>query len=280
MHPRAVITWMGVLFCLSLAGMAEAAIVVTADYGTGSLGLGGLNKTYAGSADFDLSLSINVDWPPGGGSVTASSYYDSTGGFFETSASTAAERVAPRRAQAGAFWEFTVVDAATTFEMYTTTESGAYSVTLMDLGVNALVATDAAGGGYGGNDQRGTLLLGHTYRLTENTQTAGLTSDENARIDFTVGTSAVFNPRPEIRIQAPLDKATGLFSYTRLATPETTGFAYAYEWSTTLKDDWLEFTPAVDPPASDHGSPLELITVQVPAALLQNPTLFVRVKAQ
>ncbi|MEI6607317.1 MAG: hypothetical protein WCP35_18550, partial [Verrucomicrobiota bacterium] len=80
-------------------------------------------------------------------------------------------------------------------------------------------------------------------------------------------------------ISQPLDKSSGLFKYTRHATPATSGLTYSYEWSATLNGDWQAFTPAVAP-TSNSATPVEEITVEVPAALLANPKLFLRVKAQ
>jgi hypothetical protein len=73
----------------------------------------------------------------------------------------------------------------------------------------------------------------------------------------------------------PFDPATGLFTYTR-RTASLTGLSYTYEYSTSLSDPWQSFTPAVAP-VSDSGSPVEQITVTVPAALLAEPRLFIRV---
>jgi autotransporter-associated beta strand protein len=70
-----------------------------------------------------------------------------------------------------------------------------------------------------------------------------------------------------------LDKTTGLFTYTR-RVPSITGMHYVYQYSTTL-ESWTAFTP--DGTATDSGSPVESITVDVPNALLSNGKLFVRV---
>jgi hypothetical protein len=80
-------------------------------------------------------------------------------------------------------------------------------------------------------------------------------------------------------ITQQLDKGTGIFKYTRRATPETTGLIYTYEWSTSLTGVWNEFTPVTNPPASDNATPIETITIEVPAAQLTAPALFVRVRA-
>jgi autotransporter-associated beta strand protein len=77
-------------------------------------------------------------------------------------------------------------------------------------------------------------------------------------------------------ISSPLNKATGLFKYTR-RKQSLTGLAYTYESSTTLAGAWPSFTP--DSTTSNSGDPVEEITVDVPNALLANPALFIRVKA-
>ena len=77
-------------------------------------------------------------------------------------------------------------------------------------------------------------------------------------------------------ITSQLNKATGLFSYTR-RKPSLTGLVYTYEYSTTLAG-WTDFTP--DSTSSNSGDPVEIITVDVPNALLGNTNLFVRVIAK
>jgi hypothetical protein len=73
----------------------------------------------------------------------------------------------------------------------------------------------------------------------------------------------------------PLNKATGTFTYTR-RKQSLTGLTYSYESSTNLAA-WPSFTPAV-PDVSNNGDPVETITVTVPASLLAEPKLFLRVK--
>lgn len=73
----------------------------------------------------------------------------------------------------------------------------------------------------------------------------------------------------------PFNPATGLFTYTR-REDTLTGLTYTYQYSTSLSAAWTTFTPAV-PPVSDNGNPVEAITVTVPAALLTEPKLFIRV---
>lgn len=76
-------------------------------------------------------------------------------------------------------------------------------------------------------------------------------------------------------ITQQLSKSTGTFKYTR-RQPGLTGLSYMYESSTTL-NGWSPLTPVTE--TTNSGSPVEEITVTVPAALLANPKVFVRVKA-
>lgn len=73
----------------------------------------------------------------------------------------------------------------------------------------------------------------------------------------------------------PFDPATGLFTYTR-RKPLLSGLTYTYQYHTSLSGAWTNFTPAVAP-VSNNGDPVEAITVTVPAALLTEPKLFIRV---
>jgi len=77
-------------------------------------------------------------------------------------------------------------------------------------------------------------------------------------------------------VTSQLNKTTGLFSYSR-RKPSLTGLVYTYEYSTTL-GGWTSFTP--DSTTSNSGDPVEIITVDVPNALLANPAIFVRVVAK
>lgn len=78
-------------------------------------------------------------------------------------------------------------------------------------------------------------------------------------------------------ISQPLDKATGTFKYTRRATPESSGVSYSYESSTTLSGTWPSLVPTSE--VSNNATPVEEVTVTVPAALLAEPKLFLRVNA-
>ena len=78
-------------------------------------------------------------------------------------------------------------------------------------------------------------------------------------------------------ISQPLDQATGQFKFTRRATPATTNVTYSFEYSTTLTGTWPTFIPLSQ--TSNNGTPVEEITVTIPTALLSEPKLFLRVKA-
>ena len=73
----------------------------------------------------------------------------------------------------------------------------------------------------------------------------------------------------------PFNPATGPFTYTR-RKDALTGLSYTYQYHTSLTGAWTDFTPAV-PPVSNNGDPVEEITVTVPASLLSQPKLFIRV---
>ncbi len=77
-------------------------------------------------------------------------------------------------------------------------------------------------------------------------------------------------------VTAP-NKTAGTFTYSR-RKQSLSGLDYTYESSTTLTGTWPAFTPPVAD-ASNNGDPVEVITVTIPAALLAEPKLFLRVKA-
>ncbi|NQX02368.1 hypothetical protein HQ447_17050, partial [bacterium] len=78
-------------------------------------------------------------------------------------------------------------------------------------------------------------------------------------------------------ITSQVDVTTGLFSYSR-RLPALTTLVYTYEYSTTLIGAWTPFNP--ESTSSNSGSPVEIVTVNLPDALLSNSKLFVRVVAQ
>jgi autotransporter-associated beta strand protein len=75
-------------------------------------------------------------------------------------------------------------------------------------------------------------------------------------------------------VTAP-NKTAGTFTYTR-RKPSLTGLTYTYKSSTTLAG-WSAFTQVSE--SSNSGDPVETITVTIPAALLTEPKLFLRVEA-
>ena len=100
----------------------------------------------------------------------------------------------------------------------------------------------------------------------------GLTNFEEYAFGLAPNSGASVNP-----ISQPLSKTTGIFKYTRRATPASTGVTYTFESSTTLNGAWTPFTP--DSATSDSNTPVEEITVDVPDSLLSEPAIFIRVKA-
>jgi hypothetical protein len=73
------------------------------------------------------------------------------------------------------------------------------------------------------------------------------------------------------------DRSSGTFRYTR-RKPSLSELTYTYKASFNLSG-WSAFTPTV-PDVSDNGTPVETITVTIPAALLAEDTLFLRVEAR
>ena len=101
----------------------------------------------------------------------------------------------------------------------------------------------------------------------------GLTNFEEYAFGLNPTTGSSVNP-----ITSQLDKSSGLFTYSRRNPALITGVTYSYEYSTTLSGAWNPIVGATE--SSNSGSPTELITVDVPDALLTaNAKLFVRVKA-
>lgn len=94
------------------------------------------------------------------------------------------------------------------------------------------------------------------------------------RSEYAFGQSPIAAGGSEIT--SPLDKTSGLFSYTR-RRPSLSGLTYTHQWSTSPTGTWTAFTPATA--TSDGGNPVEVMTIRVPAAILTaNPgRLFVRV---
>ena len=100
----------------------------------------------------------------------------------------------------------------------------------------------------------------------------GMTNQQEYAFGLDPSSGSSANP-----IKEPLDKTTGRFTYSR-RKPALTRLPYIYQYSTTLSGTWNPFIPVGI--TSDNGDPVEMLTVEVPAALLANPLLFVRVKAE
>jgi hypothetical protein len=80
-------------------------------------------------------------------------------------------------------------------------------------------------------------------------------------------------------IKVPFDKTTGTFSYTRRATPASTGLSYTVWTSTDLKT-WKEDTAAsASQTVSSTNDDVQTVAVHVTSAPSAG-LLFVRVQAQ
>jgi autotransporter-associated beta strand protein len=77
-------------------------------------------------------------------------------------------------------------------------------------------------------------------------------------------------------ISVPYNPATGTLTYTRRYPALNTGVSYSYQWTDSLaQGSWQNFTPANV--SASGASPVESVTITLPAGLLANPKLFVRV---
>ncbi len=76
----------------------------------------------------------------------------------------------------------------------------------------------------------------------------------------------------------PLNPSTGTLTYTRRNPALNTGVSYGYQWSDSLGAmGWQAFTPASI--TANGSSPVESVTIELPAGLLTKPGLFIRVAA-
>ena len=101
----------------------------------------------------------------------------------------------------------------------------------------------------------------------------GLTNQQEYAfgLDPTLGTSV--NP-----VTVPLDKTTGMFTYTRRATPAATGLTYTVETSTDLAA-WPEDASATQNVTGTVGD-VETVEVTLSGTPpLTDPSIFVRIKA-
>jgi autotransporter-associated beta strand protein len=164
---------------------------------------------------------------------------------------------------------------------------GTYTLVTANGGITGTVGTVNPGGVSGtvakvGNSLVLTVTAGSDFNTwkSANGVTGGPNDDDDS--DGTINFEEYafgLNPRSGASanpVSSPLDKATGLFKYTR-RKQSLTGLTYTCESSTTLAGAWPSFIP--DSATSNNGDPVEEITVDVPDALLADPALFIRVKA-
>jgi autotransporter-associated beta strand protein len=100
----------------------------------------------------------------------------------------------------------------------------------------------------------------------------GMTNHKEYAFGLKPNDAASANP-----ITAPLHKVSGQFSYTRRATPTTTGLAYSV-WTSTDLVTW-----ALDAGAAESittSGDIQMVTVTVSASLLTGAQMFVRVQTQ
>jgi hypothetical protein len=147
-------------------------------------------------------------------------------------------------------------------------------------GTSYYVQLDASGGGVSGGAVRYDTWANGTFAngtLTDKNPAHdpdgdGLTNQQEFAFGLDPTTGASVSP-----ITQQLNKGTGIFKYTRT---KNSGLTYIYQYSTSLSEPWIAFTPVTDPPAAT-GAPVEEVTVEVAAALLNaNSKLFLRVKAE
>jgi hypothetical protein len=101
----------------------------------------------------------------------------------------------------------------------------------------------------------------------------GLTNFEEYLFGLNPASGASASP-----VLAPFDPRTGTFGYTR-RKPSLSNATYVHEWSATLAvGGWTAFTGDLD--TVDQSDQVEVVTVGLPASLLSEPQLFVRVRAE
>jgi autotransporter-associated beta strand protein len=100
----------------------------------------------------------------------------------------------------------------------------------------------------------------------------GLTNEKEYAFGLIPNSGSSVNP-----IVVPFNKATGTFSYTRRATPTSTGLAYTI-WTSTNLGSWVQDSGANEGIISTSGQ-VETVPVTISSALLTNPKLFIQVRA-
>lgn len=81
-------------------------------------------------------------------------------------------------------------------------------------------------------------------------------------------------------ITVPLDKSTGTFSYTRRATPLTTGLAYTVKTSTDLQVWTPDTTATANQSVTGTAAGVETVQVTLSGLPLTATKLFVRMEAE
>jgi hypothetical protein len=133
---------------------------------------------------------------------------------------------------------------------------------------NNLVLTVGAASDY--DDWAGPSGFNLTQAATGDDDGDGLTNFEEYAFGLNPTSGSSVSP-----VTAP-NKTAGTFTYTR-RKPSLSGLTYTCQSSTTL-GGWTDF-PAPVSESSNNGDPVETITVTIPAALLAEPKLFIRVEA-
>ena len=100
----------------------------------------------------------------------------------------------------------------------------------------------------------------------------GLTNEKEYAFGLIPNSGSSVNP-----IVVPFDKTTGTFSYTRRATPTTTGLSYTV-WTSTNLGSWAQDSGALEGTITTSGE-VETVPVTISSALLSNPKLFIQVRA-
>ena len=135
-------------------------------------------------------------------------------------------------------------------------------------GNNLELTVSTAGGDY--TTWCGTFPGFTNTAKTSDPDNDGLTNFEEYTFGLNPTSSSSVSP-----VTAP-NKTAGTFTYTR-RKQSLTNLNYTYKSSTILAA-WSAFTPPVAD-VSNNGDPVETITVTIPAALLAEPKLFLRVEA-
>lgn len=164
----------------------------------------------------------------------------------------------------------------------------------IDLGTAGLFLVNGYGGPVVGGTWSGTITLtydlvvppsdygdwlkGYTFAPGADTSPTGdpdgdgLTNFQEYAFGLNPTSGSSVNP-----ITVPLDKSTGTFSYTRRATPATTGLTYTV-WTSTDLANWTKDAGAVEGTVTTADG-VETVPVTISSGLLNESKLFIRVIA-